>query len=117
MIRASVYHGERAIQKQIVAALRKAGWLVYILSRSRGARYHKGLPDLFIRHTARKLHGWVEVKRPGEKLRPEQEAFRRAALDAGESHWVVCDLWNLPGLIETAPASYAYHRETGSGSI
>ena len=96
---------ETALKRQVVQALRKAGWKVYVTSeRRRGyTKMPTGLPDLFIRHIARKQHGWVELKRPegmGQgKLRPDQVRFRREALDAGECHWVVADLWNLPGLI------------------
>lgn len=94
---------ETDLKRQVVQALRKAGWKVYVTSeRRRGySKMPTGLPDLFIRHVARKLHGWLEVKRPGEKLRPEQIRFQREAWDAGESHWVCEGLWNLPGLVPT----------------
>lgn len=74
---------EREIQRQSVQLLRKAGWLVYVFSDRRRA-IATGIPDLFIRHTTRKRSAWVEVKRPGLGLRPEQEAFAKAALEAGE---------------------------------
>lgn len=65
---------ESKIQSQIVKALKKAGWLVIrpiTISES-------GYPDLFC---FRK--GWVvfiEVKRPGQKLRKLQE-FRKRQLE------------------------------------
>lgn len=74
---------ERAIQRQAVQLFRKAGWTVYVFSDRRRA-IASGIPDLFVRHTTRKRHAWVEVKRPGQGLRPEQDAFAKAAIAAGE---------------------------------
>jgi VRR-NUC domain-containing protein len=83
---------ERAIQRQIVATLRKLGWTVYVLSRVGTAKGNPGLPDLFIRHTARKRHAWCEVKRPNGKLSAAQQAFQNAATAAGEEFWVLREL-------------------------
>lgn len=89
---------EREIQRQIVAALRKGGWLVYVLSRVGTAKHNPGLPDLFVRHTAKRRHGWVEIKRPGQHLRPLQQAFRDAALAAGEEHTVMTNVYDVAAL-------------------
>ena len=83
---------EREIQRQIVAALRQTGWLVYILSRVGTAKGNPGLPDLFVRHTAKRRHAWIEVKRPDGDLSLAQQTFRDAALAAGEQHFVLRDV-------------------------
>jgi len=83
---------EREIQRQIVAALRQTGWLVYILSRVGTAKGNPGLPDLFVRHTAKRRHAWIEVKRPDGDLSLAQLTFRDAALAAGEQHFVLRDV-------------------------
>ena len=77
---------ESKIQAQIITKLKKAGWLVMraiTISES-------GYPDLFC---FRK--GWVvfiEVKRPGQKLRKIQE-YRKRQLEENGFQVYVMDDW------------------------
>lgn len=86
---------EREIQREIVQALRITGWQVIILSRVGTAKHNPGLPDLFVRHIARKRHAWIEVKRPDGELSAAQLTFRNDALAAGEQHFVLRDARDL----------------------
>ena len=88
---------ETDLKKIVVALLRDLRWCVYITSeRRRGySKMPRGLPDLFIRHTGKRISVWVELKRPGEDLLPEQEAFRLEALAAGERHWTIRSIGQL----------------------
>lgn len=77
---------ERDIKDAIRAYLQVHGWfVVYLLQggtfqkhadgRRAGARSHPGITDML---ALRGGEVWfIEVKQPGEKLRPEQEQFRR----------------------------------------
>ena len=72
---------EREIQKQIVKYLRLKGWQVWQTSQGYrsapgGTRMTPGLPDLYCLNEVRQWILWIEVKRPGGKLRPEQAIFR-----------------------------------------
>lgn len=73
---------ERTIQRQIVQALRAAGWAVWSTSQGYrsapgGTRMAPGLPDLYCRHPRRGAV-WIEVKRPGGRVREAQAAFLAA---------------------------------------
>lgn len=61
-------HRNDANHAEIVKALRKAGVAVKSLAGVGG-----GMPDLLV--AFRKVTALVEVKVPGEKLRPSQETF------------------------------------------
>jgi VRR-NUC domain. len=54
-----------------------------------------GWPDLFARHVEKRVCVWIEVKRPGENLSPEQLEFQLDALAAGERHWIIMSLNEL----------------------
>ena len=84
---------ERAIQAQIVRLLRSVGCQVYVLGTTRrrgdyhGTMMSPGLPDLiaFLPRAIGVL--FVEAKAPKGRLRPQQAAFRDAAvacMDAGK---------------------------------
>jgi hypothetical protein len=57
-------------QAEIVAALRAAGRGVVVLSD-----VGRGIPDLMVHWSGRCI--WMEVKRPGEKLTPDQVEWHR----------------------------------------
>lgn len=50
----------------------------------------RGLPDIMLLHAGKFLA--FEVKRPGEKLRPEQETFRARCAEVGVDYYVVTSL-------------------------
>ena len=88
---------ETDLKREIVRSLRQLGFLCYVTSeRRRGyTKFPVGWPDCFARHIPRRFCVWVEVKRPGETLTPEQESFRAAAVEAGENHWTVESMGGL----------------------
>lgn len=55
-------------QKQIVEALRAAGASVLLLRRCA-----KGVPDLLVGYRGQNI--LIEVKRPGQKLKPDQQKW------------------------------------------
>ena len=68
---------EGDIQRAITKALEARGAKVYRMNASRGGRQQRafnppGTPDLFV--VERKRHYWIEVKTPGGKVSPIQEA-------------------------------------------
>lgn len=106
---------EKAVQAQIVHALRSVGAVVYVLGRPprketayMGTGQTAGIPDLYVllpnapwRPTPEsggfatyglKSHGahglWIEVKAKGGRLRPQQAEFARLCHDAGHPHLV-----------------------------
>jgi len=88
---------ETDLKRAVVDALRKAHWRVYVTSeRRRGySKMPVGWPDLFARHVEKRVCVWIEVKRPGENLSPEQLEFQLDALAAGERHWIIMSLNEL----------------------
>jgi hypothetical protein len=88
---------EADLKREVVELLRALRWCVYVTSeRRRGySKMPRGWPDLFARHTGKRLSVWIECKRPGEDLLPEQEAFRLEALAAGERHWTLRSIGQL----------------------
>ena len=82
---------EKEIQKQIVRFLNLRGWWVYSTSQGYrkergGTRTTPGLPDLFAMGYQRSL--WIEVKRPGGKVRAAQAQFAQ-----------LCNRYEIPHLI------------------
>lgn len=88
---------ETDLKRQVVETLRKAHWRVYVTSeRRRGyTKMPVGWPDIFARHVEKRVHVWIEVKRPGENLRPEQLDFMLEALSCGERYWMIESLVGL----------------------
>lgn len=102
---------EKAEQAAIVQLLRSIGATVYILGHPspadgrtfRGTGQTPGIPDLYAFLPPKQHHPdwpiayragglWVEVKRVGGKLRPEQADFRDRCVRAGLPHVVgTCD--------------------------
>lgn len=75
---------EKELQRKVVARFRSEGWLV---EKTHGSMYQKGWPDLMCRHPSLGLI-WVEMKRPGEQLRPSQVAKFRLWSKYGHRIWV-----------------------------
>ncbi len=75
---------EKAVQAQIVQALRALGCHVSATSQTRPSRQALGLPDLWVMHPGWRLYCWIEVKRPSlGRLSPAQRAWHAIARDAG----------------------------------
>lgn len=73
---------ETDLQHSILGALARIGawaWRVNAGSRGGVRMAPEGTPDICVVHP----HGWIEVKRPGEKLRPSQERWHKIARDLG----------------------------------
>lgn len=56
---------EVAIQARLVRVLLAAGWTV--VDKTHGDALSAGWPDLYCYHPVRRLHRWIEVKRPSRK--------------------------------------------------
>lgn len=102
---------ERQISREIVTFLRSIGFAVWSTEQGwrkerGGTRTTAGYPDLIVIGHGRLL--FVEVKRPGGKLRPAQEAFRDecSANDVPWAMWTdVREAWDWcveEGIIEEA---------------
>lgn len=63
-----------------------AGVKVYRLSQSRASRQSEGIPDLWVFGPGR--CAWIEVKRPGGRLRRAQKEFRERCQSRGVEHVV-----------------------------
>lgn len=76
---------EAEIQQGIVKYLRATGWVVLEIkgnARRGGTVFQtKGIPDLYAVRKGRSL--WLEVKRPGQRPRPEQEALHERLRQEG----------------------------------
>ena len=102
---------ERALQQQIVTALRTIGATVYVIGTvhagepgHRSTRQTPGLPDLCVHLPATISHWvtparellpltaahqlWIECKATGGRLRPEQKVFRDFCQRVGHPHLV-----------------------------
>lgn len=92
---------EADIQTAIVIAIRRACPSVYVAAIPNGGSRHKleainmkrqgvraGVPDLLIIGPTG-THGWLEVKKPGGSMRPDQVAFARMCEERGIPHAVV----------------------------
>ncbi len=66
---------EKAVYEQVCYLLRLAGCKVYRLAQARASSQSPGLPDLWVFGPGPRF-AWVEVKRPGGRLRPDQRQFR-----------------------------------------
>lgn len=85
---------EAAIQARLVQVLAAAGWSV--VDKTHGDAISAGWPDLYCYHRIRKLHRWIEVKRPSR--RGKKDCFEPAQLtrfarwdQAGLGVYVLCD--------------------------
>lgn len=74
---------EKAIAGQIVRELRGLGFHVSSTQQTGPSRQTIGMPDLFVAHPVRKVFAWIEVKRPGKKPTPLQQAWHDGVREAG----------------------------------
>jgi hypothetical protein len=89
---------EKIEQANIVALLRAIGATVYVLGHPsqkgshRGTGQTPGVPDLLAFLVNPPAQVWIEVKRQGGKIRPEQEAFRELCDRSDVAHIIgTCD--------------------------
>lgn len=66
---------ERHVYEACVSLLRLSGCDVYRLSQTRASKQSPGIPDIWA-FAPGGQYAWIEVKRPGGRLRPEQRKFR-----------------------------------------
>ncbi len=67
---------ERDVQREVVKALDSMGWETTIFSINKKANSQlRGVPDLFTTHAGHRAQIWIECKKPGGKLRPEQDRW------------------------------------------
>ncbi|MGH7510642.1 MAG: VRR-NUC domain-containing protein [Gemmatimonadales bacterium] len=79
---------EKRCQEAVRRLFLAAGCQVCSLSQPRRTLQSAGLPDLWVFCPRRRMAWWWEVKRPGGRLRPEQQAFRDRCLETGvRYHW------------------------------
>lgn len=72
---------ERAVASLCDDFARRAGWTVDRFEQTRASRICLGLPDRRYHRGAFRV--WVELKKPGGKLTPEQYAWLRSEIEAG----------------------------------
>lgn len=92
---------EKAVQAQICALYRLAGCRIYSTSQYRPSHVSVGIPDLLVRHPARGVSWWFEVKTYQPRgfswndratwhpkpLAPAQVVFATEAIQCGERHY------------------------------
>lgn len=81
---------EADLYEAIVRLCRLAGCDVTRLSQARASRQTPGVPDLYVRHVGVGVRLWIEVKRPGGRLSPAQQAWLDTERRAG-GDWAVVD--------------------------
>ena len=81
---------EADFQRQVIAYAELNHWKIYHTFRS--DRSAPGFPDIV---AVRERCVWIELKRVGGKLRPEQEEWRDALISAGQSWYCLTpDMWD-----------------------
>lgn len=76
---------EKAIEADIIRNIRQLGAFVVKMSQPRRTMVTEGTPDLLILWGRFNVALWVEVKRPGGKLRTMQAVWHREARAAGQT--------------------------------
>lgn len=76
---------EKAIEADIIRNIRQLGAFVVKMSQPRRSMVTEGTPDLLILWGRYGIALWVEVKRPGGKLRTMQAVWHREARAAGQT--------------------------------
>lgn len=76
---------EKAIEADIIRNIRQLGAFVVKMSQPRRTMQTEGTPDLLILWGRFGIALWVEVKRPGGKLRTMQAVWHREARAAGQT--------------------------------
>jgi hypothetical protein len=82
---------ERDVQRAVVHVLETFGCRVISLRSLHSAKkgrpkQMRGVPDLKVYQRQQRRTFWFEVKRSGEQLSEDQEAFRRIAQECGETY-------------------------------
>ena len=90
---------ERNTQRLCIAALRKAGWEVWVTSDKRRA-VTPGIPDTYCVHRAKRERMWIEYKGPTGKPTEHQSAFIDAVRASGGRAEVVSSLDDLERILE-----------------
>lgn len=80
---------EKAIERDIIGALRDMGFAVTKFSQPRPSMITCGTPDLYASHPRGSLRVWLEVKRPGQEPTLMQRLWHEAERAAGGAVWVV----------------------------
>jgi hypothetical protein len=80
---------EAEIQAQIIVEMRSRGWLVNKLIQTT----LNGTPDLICHKDGRTVY--IEVKRPGQKVRPLQDFRHRELARHGISTYIITDILEL----------------------
>lgn len=80
---------EKRVQREVVKVLQLHQYVVDDFSQPRASMQTPGIPDLRARNAARRIRFWVEVKRPGGRLSPAQEAWHELERAAGGTVFVV----------------------------
>ena len=87
---------ESAIQERLRKKLWENGWTT---DKLHGSRFKSGLPDLVVHH---KKHGtrWIEMKKPGGRLRDTQRALFKRWAEAGVAIWVATSVDDYDRIVE-----------------
>ena len=75
---ASITPLEKVVQRQIKDAAWSLGFEVMDMSQPRASMMPIGLPDIYMRHSAKQFRCFVEVKRDGGRLSTAQRAWLEA---------------------------------------
>lgn len=90
---------ESDLHDQITQFCRSQGWLVVHSRMDRPTTQAKGVTDFIIITPTTVL--FIEVKRPGQKLSPDQQAFRAAILKLGWPHATVYSFEDFTNFLTT----------------
>lgn len=88
---------EKDVQRQVKKVLALYGFTVSDFSQGYrpGGRRHgttrqtKGIPDIYAQHPILKVRLWIEVKRPGGKVSPDQAAWAATETASGGEIWLI----------------------------
>lgn len=88
-------HPEKAIEADLITALRRMGFRVTKTSQPRASMVTPGIPDLYAVHPAWGLRVWVEVKAPGGKVSHAQAVWHEGERAAGGTVLVIRSVGEL----------------------
>jgi hypothetical protein len=88
-------------QKNFAKACSERGWRAVWHSTHKPSTANRGTPDFIV--AARSTTFWIEFKKNGEELRPDQAAFRKQLLINGVQMHVVHSAQEAVDLIEKMP--------------
>lgn len=87
---------ESDLHDQIMADIRRRGWLAVHSRMDMATTTAVGVPDFVIMGDKGRMW-WIECKATGGKLTPEQQAFHAQAKHLGH---IVTTVWNFDGYIQ-----------------